>query len=482
MLKRRALAATLWSGGDIVLRQGLQFVTTMVLARLLAPSDFGVIAMLALYISVAMVLMDGGFSAALIQRRDVDHADESTMFWCNLGIGIALALGLFMAGPAIADFYDAPIVASLARAVSPLFILSSLGVIHSTLLTRQLDFRTQAKAGTVAACLSGIVAIVLGLHGFGVWALVAQALVMAAAMSAMLWLLHPWRPAWAFSGASFRKLFGFGGFHLGSSLLEVAYSKLYTLLIGRVFGARELGFYANAENTRQLPGNFLGSLVARVALPMFSESAHDPKLLRRGIQLSIRGTMLINAPLMLGIAALADPVTVFLFGKQWLPAAAILRILCLGGLLYPIHVINLHALMAQGHARLMFRLELMKKGIGVFLIVVGAWYGVIGVAWSQVVFSLAVMAINTHYTKRWLDYGAWSQLRETAPSVLVAGLVAGTAHFFSQSWGAPAFLHILVIGGAGAVAYLSVMAVARTNAMQDVMALLLPPAKSGQEP
>lgn len=481
MLKRRALAATVWGGGDIVLRQGLQFVTTMALARMLTPADFGVVAMLALYISIAMVLMDGGFSAALIQSRNVDHADESTMFWCNVGIGVVMTLGLFMAGPPIADFYDAPVLAPLARVISPLFVLSSLGVIHSTLLTRQLDFRTQAKAGTVAACLSGVVAIMLGLHGYGVWALVAHALVMVGTMSAMLWLLHPWRPAWVFSGASFRKLMGFGGFHLGSSLLEAAYSKLYTLLVGRIFGARELGFYANAESIRQLPGGFIGSLVARVALPMFSEAAHDPQLLRRGIQLSIRGAMLINAPLMLGIAALADPVTVLLFGVKWLPAAAILQVLCLAGLLYPIHVINLQALMAQGHANLMFRLELIKKGMGVILILVGASYGIMGVAWSQVVFSLVVMAVNTHYTKRWLDFGAWSQLREIAPPVSVAGLVAGAAHFWSQAWTASASMQIAVIGSAGAMAYLSVMAIARIDAMQDVMQLVFPPARPGQE-
>lgn len=472
MIKQRAVIATLWSGGDIVLRQGMQFFATIVLARLLSPSDFGVVAMLALFIGVAYVLMDGGLSVALIQRRDIDRVDESTVFWCNLGIGSMLTLLLFATAPLIAKFYDTPILAPLARVMSLSCLLASMGSIHSALLTRKLDFRTQAKAGAIAALLSGAVAIVLALRGYGVWALVAQALVMTGAMSALLWTFHPWRPSWVFNRASLSKLFGFGGFHLASTLLEMVYSKLYTLLVGRLFGARELGFYANADNTRLLPGNFMGSLVGRVALPMFSAAAHDRALLRRGIQLSIRGMMLINAPVMLGMAALAEPIVSVLFGQQWLPAVPILQVLCIAGLLYPIHAINLHALMAQGHARLMFRLELIKKVIGVGLLVVGALYGVIGVAWSQVVFSLVVLAVNTYYTKRWLGYGAWAQLREIGPSLMAAASVAGAAYLASRAWHAPALVQLAVLGVAGAIAYLSILAGARVHAMQDVMALL----------
>lgn len=475
MFKRRAFFATLWSGGDLILRQGMQFVATMVLARLLSPAEFGLMAMLALVIGMAYVVMDGGFSVALIQRRDISHLDESTVFWCNLGIGSMLTLLLFVSAPLIANFYDTPILEPLTRVMSLTCLLASLGSIHGTLLTRKLDFKTQAKAGAIAALLSGAVAIALALRGYGVWALASQALVMAGAMSALLWTFHPWRPSWAFSRDSLSKLFAFGGFHLASSLLEMAYSKLYTILVGRLFGARELGLYANADNTRLMPGTFFGNLVARVALPMFSEAAHDRILLKRGVQLSIRGMMLINAPLMLGMAALAEPTITVLFGKQWTPSAPILQVLCIAGLFYPIHVINLHALMAQGHARLMFRLELLKKGIGVALLVAGTWHGILGVAWSQVVFSLAVLAVNTHYTKRWLGYGAWEQLREIAPSVLVAGLVACAAHLISQAWHAPALVQLAVLGSAGAMSYLSIIAVARINAMRDVMALLSRP-------
>jgi teichuronic acid exporter len=472
MLKRRAFIATLWSSGDILSRQGVQFITTLVLARLLAPADFGVVAMLAVFMGVSFVLMDGGFSAALIQHRDIDHTDESTVFWCNLAIGALLTMGLIVLAPFIANFYEVPVLAPLARLMSLACLLASVGAIHSTLLTRDLDFRTQAKAGAIAALSSGAIAIAMASRGYGSWALVAQAVVMAGVMSSMLWWLSPWRPKLVFSSASLRKLLGFGGYHLGSTLLEVVYLKLYTLLVGRLFGARELGYYSNADNSRMIPANFLGSLISRVALPMFSSAASERTTLRRGIQLSIRGMMLINAPLMLTMAALAHPIVELLFGHQWLPASPILRILCFAGLLYPLHSINLHALMAQGHARLMFRLELVKKTIGVALLLFGSMFGVTGIAWSQVVFSCLMLGINTRYTKRWLDFGAIAQLREATPPLLAAALAAGVVYEANLSWHAAPFVKLSALGATSATIYLAIVASFRMHALADVLSLL----------
>lgn len=476
MLKRRAFAASLWSGGDLLLRQGLQFVAMIVLARLLVPADFGLVAMLALFTAVAMVLVDGGFSAALIQRQDVDHVDESTVFWCNLCIAAVVSLGLFAMAPAIAAFYGIPVLAPLTRVMSLAVLLGALGTIHSTILTKKLDFRTQAKAGVVAGLLSGIIAIVMAWHGYGVWALVAQAVVMAATMSGLLWWLHPWRPALVFHRASVRKLFAFGGYHLGSSLLEVLYSRLYTVLIGRQFGPRDLGFYSNAETVRQMPVGFFGSLLARVALPMFSEASRDRAVLHRGVQLSIRGVMLLHAPAMLGMVALAEPLVLLLLGRQWLPAVPILQVLCIAGVLYPLHSINLYALMAQGHSGLMFRLEVAKKTIGVVLILIGAMFGVMGIAWSQVAFSLVAMAINTRYTRRLLGYGPSAQLRDLAPALLAATLMAAIIYLVSHSWSVRPMVEVGVLVPLGMLVYVLLIWVVRLDALRDVLALIrLPP-------
>jgi O-antigen/teichoic acid export membrane protein len=420
---------------------------------------------------MATVFVDGGFSAALIQQYDVDHTDESTVFWFNLLAGAVAALCLWAAAPFIAGFYHVKVLLPLTAAMAANVFLGSLGAIHSTLLSKRLDFLTQLKVGCIATLLSGATAILLARAGYGVWALAGQVLSMTAATSGLLWLFNPWRPSWVYSRASVRKLFGFGGYHLASSLLEMAYARLYTLFIGRFYGVRELGFYNNADSTKQLPGGFLASVLGRVVLPMFSAAARDTKTLRRGTQLAVRGMALLNAPMMLGMAGAARPLVVTLFGTPWLPAVPILQVLCLAGLFWPMHVINLNVLMAQGHSRLMFRLEVAKKLIGVALLAFGAIYGVLGVAWSQVVFNLIAFVINAYYTGRLLGYGALAQFRDILPVFGVAALAAALVFGVSIHWrddSPVGLLGLILIGGA---AFFSMGWMARLDALHDMRSL-----------
>jgi O-antigen/teichoic acid export membrane protein len=420
MLKQRAISATLWSGADIFLRQGLQFVVSIALARLLSPEEFGTIALLYLFTGIASAFVDSGFSTALVQRQDVTHTDESTVFWFNLAMGALVALALWAAAPAIAGFYALPILVPLMAVMALNIFLSALGSIHGTLLTKRLDFRTQMKVSAITTVISGAVAVYMASRGYGVWALAAQTLVATGVTTVLLWVFNRWRPALVFSRASARRLFGFGGYMLASGLLDIAYSRAYTLLIGKFYGVRELGFYNRADGTKQLPVGVLTGILARVAFPIFSAAAHDTAQLRRGVELALRGMMLVNVPMMLGLAAVAEPLVLTLFGAQWLPAVPIMQVLCLGGMLWPLHVINLNVLMAQGYSHLFFRLEVMKKLLGVGLLAVGTFYGVMGIAWSQVVSGVLAFAINAHYTKRHLDYGTVAQARDFLPMIGIA--------------------------------------------------------------
>ena len=428
MLKSRAINALLWSAADGFLRQGLQFTVSIVLARMLGPSEFGTIALLAIFTGIGTVLLDGGFSAALIQRQDVDRVDESTVFWFNLCIGLVVALALWALGPMIAAFYSQPILVPLMTVMALNVFLSGLGAIHATLLAKELNFRTLMKVGTAANIVSGGVAIWMAYKGFGVWALAIQAILMTGVSTLLLWSLHRWRPLSAFSRASVRKLFGFGGYHFASSMMEIIYSRLYTLLIGRFYNVRELGLYNNADNTKQMPCGFFTSILMRVAFPMFSAAADDKATLRRGVQVAARGMMLLNVPMMLGMAAVAKPLVLTLFGQNWLPMVPVLRVLCLVGVLWPLQVINLQVLMAQGHSRLMFRLEVIKKSIGLVLLVAGAFHGIMGIAWSQVLSSTVSFVINAHYSRRMLDYGAIDQTRDFLPILGVALAMAGIVY------------------------------------------------------
>jgi O-antigen/teichoic acid export membrane protein len=476
VLKAKALSATLWSGADIFLRQGLQFAVSIALARLLSPEAFGTIALLYLFVGIASAFVDSGFASALVQRRDVTHADESTVFWFNLIAGAVMAAGLWAAAPAIAGFYALPLLTPLTRLMAVNVWVSSMGSIHGTLLVKNLEFRTQMKIGAIAAVLSGAVAVAMAWKGFGVWALAAQVLSSTIVTTVLLWVCHPWRPAATFSLASARRLFGFGGYLLASGLLDIIYTRGYTVLIGKLYSIRDLGFYNRADGTKQLPVGILTGVVGRVAFPIFSAAADDAARLRQGVRLAVRGMMLVNVPMMLGLAAVARPLVLTLLGPQWLPAVPMLQVLCLAGVFWPLHVINLNVLMAQGHSRLFFRLEVVKKLLGLVLLLAGALFGVMGIAWSQVVFGGVGFTINAYYTSRHLGYGAVEQTRDTLPVIAIAlPMAAGVYWAGDLAAGLSPIAALLWQTVLGAVFFLGAGWVSRLAALQDALHLIRPP-------
>lgn len=472
MLKERALKATLWSALDVFLRQGLRFIFTIVLARLIAPDQFGIVALLSLFTGLAGAFVDSGFGPALIQRQHTSRTDESTVFWFNVATGALATLALVAAAPLIATVFAQPVLVPLTRLIALSIFIGSLGSIHFVLLEKQLDFRTQLQVGAIATAVSGSVAVVLAFRGFGVWALAWQQVIVAACTSALLWALHPWRPAAVFSRTSARSLFGFGGYVLATNLIDTAFSRAYTVLVGKFFGVRELGFYNRADSTQQLPGGTLMIVLIRVAFPVFSVANADKGQLHRGVRLSVRGVTLINAPAMLGLAAVAAPLIATVFGARWLPAAPILQVLCLAGVLTPLHRINLTVLVAQGHSHLFFNLEVLKKALGIALLAGGAVLGVMGVAWAMVVFNVAAFFINGWYTGRYLGYGAAAQTRDIAPIIAVSAAMALTVHGVSTIWH-PGTAIALATGVAVGVAFMAVaVPLLRLAAFQDALALL----------
>ena len=434
MLKQKAKSAVLWSGADILLRQGLQFGISIALARLLSPEEFGIIALLYLFTGIASAFVDSGFSAALVQRQDVTHTDESTVFWFNLAMALIVALALAASASAIAGFFNRAILVPLTQVLAVNIFISALGSVHGTLLNKRLDFKIQMKIGAVTTVISGSVAMIMAWDGYGVWALAAQTLAASLITTVLLWLFSSWRPRWVFSHDSVRRLFGFGGYMLASGLLDIIYNRIYTLLIGKFYGVQELGFYNRADSTKQLPVGVLTGILGRVAFPIFSAAAHDTTQLRRGVRLALRGMMLLNVPMMLGLAATADPIIHVFFGEKWLPAVPIMQVLCIGGIFWPLHVINLNVLMAQGHSNLFFRLEVIKKILGSILLVVGTFYGVIGIAWSQVIFGGVAFLINAHFSRKYLDYGVVDQLLDFLPVLGLSLIMATTAYCIGINW------------------------------------------------
>lgn len=472
MLKQRAIKAIVWSGIDIFLRQIFSFVVSLILVRLIAPDEFGILALTMLFTGVAGALTDGGLAAALIQRKETTHCDESTVFWFNFAIGALTTLMLFVVAPWAADYLSQEVLAPLLKLISLSVFISALGSIHSVRLQKQLDFRTQMFVGTASTVSSGLVAIWLALYGYGVWALAWQQVVSAICTVVLLWTLHPWRPTLVFSTKSAHKLFSFGGYILATNLIDTAFSRLYTIVIGKLFGVRDLGFYSRADSTQQLPAGFITQIMLRVAFPVFSVAAENSIRLRHGVELAVRGVMLINAPTMLGIAAVSEPLVITMFGARWSASASILQVLCLAGILRPLHRINLTVLVAQGHSRLFFKLEVIKKLLGIALLVSGATMGVMGVAWAMVAFSLAEFYINAWYVARYFDYGVAKQTNDIAPIIVLSSLMAIFVHGLGSllHFTAPVELVLQVVIG---VAFMGVFTpLFRLRALGDVIDLI----------
>jgi O-antigen/teichoic acid export membrane protein len=470
MKKQRVLTATFWSGADVFARQGIHFAFWIVLARLLGAEDYGTFALLYLFSGIAEVLVDSGLSAALIQRQDITPADEATMFWFNVVMAGVVGVALAAAAPVIARFYELPVLVPLAAIVALTTISNALGLIHATLLAKRLDFRTQAVVGALSASAGGAVAVVLAWKGYGVWALAAQVLFASVASTALFWIMSPWRPSGAFNRASLRRLYAFGGYLTATNLAEIAYGRLYTLLIGALHGVRELGYFNRAEALSQVTGVVPG-ILARVMFPALSATSGDADRLRRGARLGVRTLMLFNVPLMLGLAGLADPFVRVILGEPWLPVAPILQVLCFAGVFAPMTMVNLVILMAQGRGRLYFAIDLAKKILGIALIVAGAMFGLLGIAWAMVGFAVIAFAINAHFTHRHLRYGIAAQLADCLPSFAIAIPMALIVHWLAPqvAWPAPAQLAAMV--ALGVAIFVGSALAFRLSAVHDIIEL-----------
>jgi len=471
-LKKKSLTAVVWSGMDVFMRQGVQFGVSVILARLLTPDEFGTIALLYLFTGIAGIFIDGGFSSALVKKQNATHDDESTVFWINLAMGVLVALSLFFSAPWISSLFGYPILIPLTGMLALSLMLNAMGSVHLVLFSKRLDFKKPMIISSVAAVTSGILAIVLAMKGFGVWALAWQAVVASFVSTIMLWILSPWRPAFIFSIDSARGLFRFGSYLMLSALLDIAYCRIYSLLIGKFYGVRELAFYNRADNTKQIPADVLSKTLSRVVFPVFSAAADDKEKLRRGVRQVLRGVMLINLPIMFGLMVTAEDVIHVLFGKKWLPAAEALEVLCIAGMFWPLHVVNLNVLKALGHSNLFFRLEVIKKIIGTSFLLVGTFYGVIGIAWSQAAFGLIGFVINAHYTKIYLNYSAIKQIRDFLAVLFISALMAITVHFVESIINLRVYEALALQVTSGGAVFFVLAAIFRLKVVVEVLQLV----------
>ena len=419
-LKNKTVKGVGWSFVDNLSSSGISFLVGLVLARLLTPSEYGIMAIITIFIAISTSIVDSGFSNALIRKTDARRVDYNTVFFFNLVVSAVLYVVLYLAAPAISRFFREPLLVDVMRVISWILVINALAIIPRTLFVKDVDFKTQTKVSLAASIISGIVGIWMAFAGMGVWSLVGQQLSRQVLNTLLLWLYCKWRPVWEFSRQSFRELFGFGSKLLLSGLLDTVFKEIYAFVIGRCYTSAQLGQYTRAAQFNTIFSSNLTSVVQRVSYPVLSSIQDEPERLRGAYRKVIKSTMLITFAFMLGLAAVAKPLIVMLIGEKWLPAVGFLQIICFSGMLYPLHAINLNILQVKGRSDLFLRLEIIKKIIAVGPLVLGVLYSIEYMLWGSVLTSFIAYFLNSYYSASLIHYPTREQILDILPTFLVS--------------------------------------------------------------
>lgn len=409
----------------------VQFVVGLVLARILSPAEFGLVGMITVFLAVSQSLVDSGFGQALIRKKEADEADYSTVFHFNFFAGLIIFILFYLSAPAIARFYAQPELTDIARALGIIILINATIITQRTRLTRAVNFRLLMKVNLTAAVISGIVAIILALNGFGVWSLVWRSITGSAVQAIILWYTNKWIPALKFSKASFRSLFSFGSRLLISGLIDTLYRNIYLLIIGKFFSAAELGYYTRADQFSRLASQNLTGTLQRVSYPVLSMVQDENERLKAGYKKLISSTMFITFFLMMGMAAVARPMIIVLIGEKWLPSVQYLQLLCLSAMLFPLHALNLNILNVKGRSDLFLRLEVIKKILAVPVILAGVFMGIMEMLIGMIILSFVGYFINTYYSGRLINYPIREQIADILPSFVLALVVSSCVFIIS---------------------------------------------------
>ncbi|BEI56546.1 MULTISPECIES: lipopolysaccharide biosynthesis protein [Butyricimonas] len=470
-LKNKTVKGVVWSSVERFAVAGLQFVIMIIMARVLTPEDYGLVAMLQIFIAVSQSLIDSGFSQALIRKLDRTQADYSTVFYFNIGVGFFLYMVLFVAAPLIADFYKVPELVDITRVMAIGMAINSFTVVQRAILTINIDFKTQAKATVIASIISGVIGISMAYSGCGVWSIIVQQLSNIGVNAIVLWFVSRWRPSKCFSMKSFRELFGFGSKLMLSGLLSTLWSNIYLIVIGKAFPKADLGYYTRAQQFADFPASALTGVFQRVTYPVLCHLQNDNERLAQSYRKLLRIVAFIIFPIMIGLAAISTPLVLLLLREQWLFTADLLKVICLFMMFYPVHAINLNLLQVKGRSELFLRLEVIKKIIGIVILVITLPMGLMTMCVGQIASSLISLVINTYYTGKLINVGFVRQILDLSPILLLTFIMGGGVYYIVTF-----FTNILfqLLAGIGfGILFYSVTAwLLRFSEMKELMAII----------
>lgn len=470
-LKSRTVSGVFWSGVERFSVQAVQLVIGILIARVLSPTDYGIVGMLAIFLAISQLFITSGFVAALIRKIDRTQTDCSTVFYFNILVGLFSYFILFFSAPLIAAFFKTPILVPITRVLALTLVFNSFAVVQRALLIVKVDFKTQAKVTFLATILSGTLGVWMAYHGYGVWALVGQSVLSAALTTLLLWFFSTWQPRWLFSWSSFWEMFPFGSKLLVSRLIDTIYNHAYTLIIAKVYSARDLGLYSRAQQYSAFPSSNITEIFSRVTYPLLCELQDDEGRLCSTYRSYLRLSAYIVFPMMVGLSVLASPLVLYLLTEKWAGCIIFLQILCFSMMWFPIHAINLNILQVKGRSDLVLRLEIAKKIIGVIILCITVPISVKAMCVGAVVFSILALAVNTHYTGVLLKLGFLKQMRDIFPTLIQSLLMGGVVLFFTHYIDGN-LLKILSGTLLGSVFYISFSYLRRSHEHQLLLSLI----------
>ena len=453
MNKNTVVKNIIWKYLERIGAQGVSFVVSIVLARLLSPEIFGYVALISVIISILQVLVDSGFSGALIQKKNADDLDFSTIFFFNLFISVLLYIGAFFCAPLIAEFYGNADLVPQIRVLCILILIYGVKSVQQAYVSRTMQFKKFFFATLGGTLGSGVVGIFLAYKGFGIWALIFQNLLNYLTDTIILWITVKWRPKKMFSFQRLKALFSFGWKLLVSSMIDTLYNNIRSLIIGKVYSSADLAYYNRGKSWPELIVNNLNSSLSSVLFPAYSKYQDDKQQLKRMVRKAMKTCTFLIAPLLAGLFAVAEPMVRLLLTEKWLPCVVFLRIFCITFVFYPLHTANLSAINALGRSDIFLKLEIIKKVIGIMALAVTIPISVLAMGYSLLFTSLAGQIINSWPNKKLLNYGYLEQLKDILPSIVLAAFMGGCVYPI-QFIGLPDIVTLCIQVPFGAVIYI----------------------------
>ena len=461
----------IWRFAERCGAQLVSFIVSIVLARILVPEDYGTIALVTVFTAILQVFVDSGLGTALIQKKEADDLDFSSVFYFNLVVCVILYIGMFVASPYIAAFYGDDKLTPIILVLSLTIIISGVKGIQQAYVSRNMLFKRFFFSTIGGTIFSAILGISMAYAGFGVWALVVQQLSNTAIDTLILWITVKWRPKKLFSWSRLKVLLSFGWKLLVSSLLDTGYNNLRNLIIGKMYSSADLAFYNQGDKFPKVIVTNINTSIDSVLLPTMSNVQDDKERVKQMTRRAIKTSTYVMAPLMMGLAFCAEPIVSLVLTDKWLPCVPFLRIFCITYMFWPVHTANLNAINAMGRSDWFLRLEIIKKIMGMTILLSTMWFGVMAMAYSLLLSSVLSQIINSWPNRKLLGYGYLEQVRDFAPGISLA-VIMGICVYFISFLHLPTIVTLLIQFIVGAAIYIGVSAILKLEEFEYLLGMV----------